>query len=63
MLDFTLLGIGVSARSDVRRNTSWDQVNNMIMILSKWKNFWNIFECLVMIINGPLEIYRYRRLR
>jgi hypothetical protein len=56
VLNFTLLGIRVFVWPDVRRNTLMNEVNFMIMILSWWKTFGNIFKYFGMLINDPLEI-------
>jgi hypothetical protein len=57
MFNFTFLGIRISVGSDVGRNTSWNQVNNMIMISSRWETFGSI-KYLGILVKGLLEIWR-----
>jgi len=39
MFNFTLLDIGISVRPDVWRNTSWNQIDSMIVIRNGWEEF------------------------
>ena len=53
----TPLGIWIYVMPNVWRSTSWNQMNNMIMIMimNRWKAFRSL-KCLGMIVQNVLEI-------
>ena len=55
MFNFTPLGIWISLRPDVRRNTSWNQMNSMIMVTNRWEAFGSL-KYLGMTVQDILEI-------
>jgi len=56
MLNLTLLRIGISIRSVVRRKASMDEFNSVIMLSGGRKTFGNLNKYLGIIVDNSLDI-------